>query len=265
MDHAYWLQKTIQNPIDMATYIGAREQALAQGKSLEDAIEIANGAVRQTQMSFDAIDSSNIEASNPLVQALVQFGNYFFTLYNNLVTERKIAGGLLTARNAYVMFTGLVVPAVIADAINKSVSGEWWEDDADGLRLVLDNLIGSSLRTAFSMIPYAGQPLNALYNQYYKEKNYFTDTYFNLPVVTVTTSGIQGIQRILDPEKETKYTQIRNALQLAGAVTQIPHMAAIGRYFSYLYGLETDQINPTSNADAVRGLLFARPSADARK
>ena len=115
------------------------------------------------------------------------------------------------------------------------------------------------------MIPYAGQPLNALYNQYYKEKNYFTDTYFNLPVVTVTTSGIQGIQRILDPEKETRYTQIRNALQLAGAVTQIPHMAAIGRYFSYLYGLETDQINPTSTPDAIRGLIYARPSADARK
>ena len=265
LDHAYWLQKTIQNPIDMATYIGAREQARAQHKSLEDAIEIANGAVRQTQMSFDAIDASNIEASNPLVQALVQFGNYFFTLYNNLVTERKIAGGFLTARNAYVMFTGLIIPSIIADALNKTASGEWWEDDADGWDLLFDNLVGSSLRTSFSMIPYAGQPLNALYNQYYKEKNYFTDTYFNLPVVTVTTSGIQGIQRILDPEKENRYTQIRNALQLAGAVTQIPHMAAIGRYFSYLYGLETDQINPTSTPDAIRGLIYARPSADARK
>ena len=265
MDHAYWLQKTIQNPIDMATYLGAREQALAQGKSLEDAIEIANGAVRQTQMSFDAIDSSNVEANSPLIQALVQFGNYFFTLYNNLVTERKIAGGFLTARNAYVMFTGLIVPAVIADAINKSVSGEWWEDDSDGWRLLFDNIAGSTFRTSTAMIPVVGQLATSLYNSYFKDKNYFTDTYFNLPAVTVFTAGWQAVQRIADPEKETKYTQIRNALQLAGAVTQIPHMAAIGRYFSYLYGLGTDQINPTSNADAVRGLVFARPSADARK
>ena len=264
IEHAYFLQKALQNPIDMATYIGAREQALAQGKTLEDAIEIANGTVRQTQMSFDAIDASNIEASNPLTQALVQFGNYFFTLYNNLATEFKIADGN-RVRQAYVLFTGLILPSIIADAINKSVSGEWWEDEADGWKLLFDNLAGSTFRTSFAMIPYAGQPLTSLYNTYFKDKNYFTDTYFNLPTVTVMTSGWQAAQRLVNPETETKYTQIRNVMQLAGVVTQIPHLAAIGRYFSYLYGLEQDQINPTSGWDATRGLIFARPSVDARK
>jgi len=89
-----------------AAYFGAKSKALAQSKSLEEAIDYAKSIVRKTQFSFGSIDTP-VAVQSDIVKTLAQFQNYTIKqveFLTEMVKDKNFVG-LLRYGVAGVAFT----------------------------------------------------------------------------------------------------------------------------------------------------------------
>lgn len=156
--HGYFLQQTLQNFIDRVVWLGAYDQATAQGLDDTTSVRQADAAVRQTQGSFNAEDISRVEAGSPLSRLFTMFYSYFNMQSNLLATEFAKAfkaDGLISGRALYVYAMGFMVPAVVAELIAGVARGEIDDEDDDGyLDEFLALFFNSQARTLSAMLPY---------------------------------------------------------------------------------------------------------------
>ena len=267
LDHAYFMQKFAQDQIDTMVWWGAYQEHFDKYQDQQKAIDHADSVIRTTQMSFDPIDLSNTERGGALIKAITQFGGYFYTLANLTISEWKIAGQSLSnldlfIRRAYVLFTTFLIPAILADAINKIMSGAWWNEDEEGWKKFIDCLLGSQVRTVAGAVPIFGTALNTTWNNFVLDKNYYTDSYLNVPSLTTASALAKGVTRFIKDGGETEWSPnlVRNIWQGTSIMTGLPTTAPAGRYASYLYGIYSGEYAPTSGWDLARGLLTARAS-----
>lgn len=277
--HAYFMQKGIQNIIDRVVWDAAFRDALDRHHMNEkDAIAEADNTVIKTQTSYDDIDKNFMEKTNPLVRALNMFGSYAWSVANLIYGEWVRAGvlppGERYKRRAWVGLTAFYLPTVMADLINKAFSRQGFESDDDDTLMQsfwMDNLIGSQLRMGFGMIPFFGQFATAAYNEAIGQA-YYTDTRFNSPVFTTFDAAQSAVKNFLDDDKDWKYSDMRNLITGISAATGMSFLAPAGRTLSYAYGVATDQIRPADiffdptggGVDFFIGLLTGKVSKDSK-
>jgi hypothetical protein len=167
--HGYFLQSGLQNILDSAVWHGAYEHAIdTAGVDVSDAdahaeaVKQADAAVRMTQSSFDPTDVAGYEEGTPAYRVWTMFAGYFNTLANLQADQLTLMAqrvGFAKAGPAFMAYVfAFAAPMLLADAIAKTLRGQWKDDDDDGEVdvLTLDFLFGGQLRALAAEIPVAG-------------------------------------------------------------------------------------------------------------
>ena len=104
-----------QKMVNVATYFGAKEHALADGKTEEQAIAHAEAIVRMTQSGAGAKDLAAIQRGGEGTRLVTQFMTFFSVLYNRLDDVVRLVG---TGKQSIPHTVGrisvlLVIPAML--------------------------------------------------------------------------------------------------------------------------------------------------------
>ena len=122
IDESLWVFFDLAEKVNRgASYFGAKSKALAEGKSLEEAIEYGKEITRKTQFSFGSIDTP-VNLQGDLVKLITQFQSYNFKQAEYLIEMLKnkefIKVFRWAAGNALVAMTlGSVINYEFSDAV----------------------------------------------------------------------------------------------------------------------------------------------------
>lgn len=268
--NAYVLQSAFQNLVDVTTWTGAHEQALAEKKSPEDAVAIADAAVRLTQGGTAPEQVARFEAGTPFTRLWTQFQGYFNMLANlNRAEMVKVArqfgwSGAPRLFGIYVL--GFAAPMLVADAIARGFSGEFDDEDDDGYGdEFLGWLFGGQVRGAFALIPYGGNAAVVALNSW-NDKPY-DDRMMSSPSISALEAATVGVARAVraafDPERDISGKNVRDVLTLLTLYTGLP-LATLGRPVGYGIDVSSGRVEPYNAADAARGFITGRAAEGTR-
>lgn len=260
--HGYFMQRGTQNIVDLITWSGAYDQAIANGAEERQAVREADAAVRQTQGSFEPESLSNFEAGTPFVRAFTMFYSYFNMQANLLGTEfQKLAQGIGLKKGAgrafYLYFVGFLIPAVMAEAIVAAMGGFDPDDDDDYLNETLSTMFLSQIRTALAMVPGVGPVALAGINAF--NRKWYDDRISTSPVISILESAVtapHSLYKAMAEEGRTKRA-VRDVLTLLGVTTGLP-TAALNRPAGYLADVYDGVAKPDDLLDVTRGLISGK-------
>lgn len=127
---AFFLTMIADRMVSMPAWLGGYEQALAEGKSEEDAVRAGDRAVRLSQGAGGAKDMAAVQRNNELMKLLTMYYTPFSVLYARLrdIGHQQALQGIGYLPKAVARFTALVIlPAVISELL----AGRGPEDDED--------------------------------------------------------------------------------------------------------------------------------------
>lgn len=254
--HAYFLQHAFQNVVDTISWLGANSQALDEGKSDKEAVRLADAAVRQTQGSLNPEDISRYESGPALLRMFSQFASYFNMQGNILLTESMLAGESKNyTRLAWVILMGFAVPALVADAIKRGLTGGFDDEEEDGyLDEVLDWITGSLFRGGTALIPLVGPSVLAFANTW-NDKPY-DDKLALSPGVSMVDVALRTpaeVYEVLQGEGDKSKT-VKDVFTMLGMATGLP-FGPLGRPIGYALDVEEGDVTPVDTTDAVRGAI----------
>jgi hypothetical protein len=277
--HAYFLQTAFQNPVDVITWLGAYNQFLAEQsagmkpeKAEREAIAAGDSAVRLTQGSMQPEDIATIEAGTPFFRTFTQFSGYFNAMGNLNATEfvktmRDMGWRGNKGKLLYIYMLGIMAPAIVSDAIVRSLGGGWDDDDEDGyLDIAMDWFFGSQVRYVTAFVPF-GTTGYTLVTTAFDNKPY-NDRMTTSPAVTAIEASTVGVGKAIvnavDPDKEITGKNVRDVLTLVSLATGLP-VSAAGRPIGYLVDVERGKIEPEGPVDLVRGLLTGTVTPESKR
>jgi hypothetical protein len=268
--HAYFLQSAFQNTVDVTTWTGAYDHAVANGKPEVDAIAEADAAVRLTQGGTSPEQVARFEAGTPFARVFTQFQGYFNTIANLNYTEmQKVArqfGWAGAGKLFGVYFFGFMAPMLVADAIARAFSGEFDDEDDDGyLDEFASWFFGGQARGALALIPYGGNAAVVALNSWNNKP--YDDRMMTSPSVSALESATVGVVRAIgaavDPDRDVTGKNVRDILTLLTLFTGIP-VSALGRPIGYGMDMSAGRVQPYNAADAARGFLTGRAAEGTR-
>jgi hypothetical protein len=266
--HGYFLQSAFQNTVDVVTWTAKYNQVLAESKVgasdakvQREAIQQADAAVRLTQGSMSAEDISASAVGSPFYKTFNQFGDYFNMLANLNVDEyikvvrdlgwRGNKGKLL---NIYIL--GFMAPALVADAIARSMGGGWDPDDDGYLDDFMDWFFGSQTRAAVAMVPFGSAAATAITTAFNSKA--YDDRITASPSIAALEAATIGVGKtvinIADDDKDVTGKNVRDVTTLISLATGIP-VTVLGRPVGYLVDVNRKKAKPTGPIDVARGLV----------
>lgn len=268
--HAYFLQSAVDNVMSPIVWTGAYNQALEAGESEAEAVKAADAAVRQTQGSTLPEDVSRFETGPAYARMFTQFAGYFNMVANTNGAElRKIASDIGLKKGAgkalYVVTLGLLVPVWVAEAIALAFRGGPEDEDGDGW---LDDWLASvfgmgTIKGSLAMVPFVGQAINA---GIARANNNPADDRISLsPAVSMIEGAVGSPVSVYKAmfEDGNWRTAVRDVATLLGMATGLPTYA-VARPLGYAAGVAQGKVDPTSAADAARGMATGAVSPDSR-
>lgn len=277
--HGYFLQTAFQNSVNIVVWLGAYNQFLAekagglsQERAQAEAIQEANAAVRVTQGSILPEDISAFEAGTPFYRTLTQFSGYFNSLANVNATEfvrtiREMGWRGGKGKLLYIYMFGIAMPALVSDAIVRSLGGGWDDEDEDGyVDVAMDFFFGSQGRLVTAFVPF-GSSAYTLLTTAFNDKPY-DDRMTSSPSVSsieASTIGVgKAIVNVVDEDKELTGKNVRDVMTMLSLVTGIPFSAA-GRPVGYLVEVGRGKVEPEGPVDVVRGLVTGVATPDSKR
>jgi hypothetical protein len=285
--HAYFLQSHMQNMVDSVVWSAAYEQSLEASKATmtdaaadAEAVKAADAAVRQTQSSFDPTDVAGYEQGSPFYRLLTMFTGYFNTLANlqadRWVAISKKAGWAKAGPLIYLYALGFAAPTLLADAISRTLRGQWDDEDGDGDAdvLTMDYLFMGQLRAALAQVPVAGSSLLMPALNAFDDQSW-NDRMTTSPVMTTLERAVGGsadaIKAItgFKTDREGNVVgpdggHIRDAMTLLGLGIQLP-LGGVGSRAGYVTDVLTGTITPANVLDLVRGVVSGAPGKMAQR
>lgn len=271
--HAYFLQTAFAITMEPIIWTAGYNGALEKGAIEADAARYADGLIRQTQGSTLPEDVSRIETGPAYARMFTQFIGYFNMMANTNATGLKqIAQDVGLKKGAgkalMIVTMGMLVPLWVAEAIAQGMRGGPDDEDKDGY---LDDWLAAvfgmgTIKGMFAMVPFVGQAANAGLSRF--NNNPADDKISLSPAVGMleATVGLpsQVYQAMQDPDKINARNAVRDVASAISLTTGLPAYA-LARPLSYLAGVESGKIEPTSPADAVRGAITGTPSPDSKQ
>lgn len=262
--HGYFLQSGAQNIVDIITWTGAYDHAVAGGATEIEAVRAADSIVRETQGSFNAEDISRFETGTPFVRAFTMFYSYFNMQANLLGSEftktvrdlglKKGAGRLL-----YVYAMGFMIPAVLSQVIIKALSGgSGDDDDDDALTQGMSVFFGSQFRSLTAMVPVLGMSINSGINAF--NSKWYDDGITASPAISMIESAVTAPASVYKAitDDGSKKKAVRDTLSLLGLMTGLP-LAPLGKPAGYALDVMEGKANPSGPIDMARGLVTGKP------
>ncbi len=276
--HAYFLQTAFQNIVNVVTWTAKYNQVLSEidasisdSEAQAEAIQQADAAVRLTQGGMSPEDVARFQVSTPFINSMTQFMGFFNMTANLNADEfvmvfRDLGWRGNKGKLMMIYILGLAAPALVSDAISRSL-GQGWDDDDDGyLDDVADWFFGSQARFVTAMVPFGSAAYTAIMAPY-NEKPY-DDRITSSPSISsleASTIGVgKAVINIADDDKELTGKNVRDVLTLVTNVTGIP-LSVLGRPISYQVDIERGAVEPTDPIDYMRGLITGVPSAESKK
>ena len=244
--HKYFAQSFVQEIVDTVAWSAAYDDAVARGKSNDDAVQHADSVIRLTQGESTAESVSRIETGSPFARTLTQFMGYFNTMANlNVTAYQKTIGQMGWGRGSPKLLTAwalsILAPAVVSQIISGMIRGTE-DDDDDGD--TLDDLMASAFLAApakatFAMIP-GGVVGNAIVGQFTKAR--YDDRMMSTPAVAALESSLAGL-RALATFDVTSTRKVKDVTTLMTMISGLPAMSvskAIGAAERVQAILDTD-------------------------
>jgi hypothetical protein len=270
--HGYFLQQAFQNMVDVTTWQGAYNQALAEGETQAEAVARGDAAVRLTQGSLSPEDLSMFEVGTPFYRTFVQFTGYFNMLANlNLgeyqKTVRDMGWRSGKGRLLYIYVMGMLLPAIVSDAIVRSLGGGWDDEDEDGyLWVFMDWFFGSQVRMGAALLPFGSTAYTAITTAFndkpYDDRITTSPSIAALESATIGTS--KAIIAVTDEDKDVTGRNVRDVLTLITLLTGVP-VSALGRPAGYLIDVERGEIEPESGYDMIRGMITGTATPESKR
>ncbi len=265
--HAYFVQRAFQNVVDIVSWQGAFDE-VSGTMTVKQAVQYADSIVRQTQGSQSPEDIARFEAGDSFKQLFTQFTGYFNMQANLLATEYKKATRDLggdRGRLTYVYVMGMMMPALIADAIVRTFGWDWDDDDDDGYSdEFFAWFFGSQLRAGVAMFPFVGSLLNATANRFNQQP--YDDRLTTSPAVSTVESSLGApfsVYKAVTGEGKASRA-ISDTLTLMTMLTGVP-FSAVSRPLKYAADVSEGKAEPANPADAVRGAVSGKGREEERK
>jgi hypothetical protein len=276
--HAYFLQTAFQNIVNVVTWTAKYNQVLSEidasisdSEAQAEAIQQADAAVRLTQGGMSPEDVARFQVSTPFINSMTQFMGFFNMTANLNADEfvmvfRDLGWRGNKGKLMMIYILGLAAPALVSDAISRSL-GQGWDDDDDGyLDDIADWFFGSQARFVTAMVPFGSAAYTAVTSAL-NDKPY-DDRITSSPSITSLEASTVGVVKaainIADDDKELTGRNVRDVLTLVTNVTGIP-VSVLGRPISYQVDVERGKVEPTDPIDYMRGLITGVPSAESKK
>lgn len=147
--YGYFLMMRMQQAVDVPTWLGAYEKAMADGQGEDRAIALADQAVIDAQGGGQTKDLSAIERGGPAQKLFTVFYSFMNTALNigvaQTMTEKSRAK---LAADYLLLFTvPAVLGAVLKDALTPGDSGDW-----DSWEAALKKLLGEQIGFLFGLL-----------------------------------------------------------------------------------------------------------------
>lgn len=220
-----------------------------------------------TQGSLNPEDVAAFEVGTPFYKTLIQFSGYFNMMANlNATAYVKVFRDLGWRGNkgklAMIYVLGFALPMLVADAIVRSLAGGWDDEDDDGyLDEFAEWFFGSQVRGATALVPF-GTTAYTLGTTAFNNKPYDDRMTTSPSVTTLEAASIgsgKALINVISDDKEVTGRNVRDVLTLLSLSTGIP-LTVLGRPAGYAIEVERGNIDPTSGADYVRGLITGKAS-----
>lgn len=244
---AFLPQRITQGIVDVVTWHGAYQQAVANGLEHAAAVAEADGAVVRSQGARNPENLAAYEVTSPFVQLFTQFGSYSNVVLNTVLAAKG-------HRTSAIAWT-ILLPALIEGTIRTAMLWRLDDEDDDGPVDELAALYGKSLlRNVAGLVPGIGPMLLGL------AENDGRDV-MRSPAGSVIGAGWRGVGAFLDAAPggdEFTGQDARDLGLLLTAVTGLP-LGAAGRALGYRQD-EASGKKPAARgtADYVRGLIVGR-------
>lgn len=133
--HAYWLMLRVQQSVDVPTWWGAYEKAVADGYGDERAIALADQAVIDSQGGGELKDQAAIERGGPAAKLFTVFYSFMNTALNLGVVQGATADTpAKRAKLAADMLLLYTVPALLGSLMKDALTpGDGGDDDLEKL------------------------------------------------------------------------------------------------------------------------------------
>jgi hypothetical protein len=260
--HGYILDRITNNMMEVVIWGAAFDEA-SQNGSMQDAVNHADGTIRQVTAAFNAEDISRYESGSPFVRLFTMFSGFFNTQSNLFKTELEIAReeggtqGLARASKAY----GLVVaaPAIASALIYAVMSGKGIDEDDDGeyIEDIIDLFFGSQFRYLMAFVP-GGNLVTNLVNRFNDKP--FDDKISLSPAVSALEKSIGAVSSVPSAikGKGSVSKALKESLTALGLATGTP-MASLAKPLGYAADVSQGKAKPSGPVDAARGFITGAP------
>lgn len=132
--YTYWLMLRMQQTVDVPTWWGAYEKAIAAGEAEDRARDLADQAVIDSQGGGEVKDLSAIERGNPAVKLFTVFYSFMNTALNVGVTQGMTADTPVKRAKLAADFLLLyTVPALLGSLLKDALTPGGGDDDDEEL------------------------------------------------------------------------------------------------------------------------------------
>lgn len=115
----YWLMVRTQLAVDIPTWWGAYEKAMADGRSEDTAVALADQAVKDAQGGGETVDQAGIERGNAYHKLFTAFYSYMGSTLNTMYASAKVDSKGKAAANILLM---VMVPAVLQSLLKQAMT-----------------------------------------------------------------------------------------------------------------------------------------------
>ena len=228
--------------VSTPTWIGAYEQAKAEGLAEKEAIASGDRAVRLSQGAGGAKDLAAVQRSNDLMKLFTMFYSYFSVLYNRLRNMRRLKGigeiGFMDV--AWKSFVMVIFPAVVSELL----AGRGPDDDEEPFEWALRQIAVYPFLT----LPIVRDVAGSLESGF---------DYQLTPLARALDMSVRlpgQIEKTLEGEKDVD-DLIFQAWDLPGYIFGLPTGQA-KKTTQYIWDVWNGDIQPEDGGDIAKGLLF---------
>lgn len=255
--HGYFLQQWFQAPVDVVTWLGAKDHAIAQGKTNAEAIVWADAAVRRSQGSGTAADISRLERSSAVVRLLTQFGSFWLASLNTILQRHGPEQAKATA--TIIAFAG-----VTAGALSQALKGGWDDDDEDGA--LWDDIagwaVGEAAKTGASLVPVVG---SMAYSLVTGDRGGRLSPAATLGAAEQGSRGLRALAAIAAGKRDAKGQDIKDVSLFLSVILGAAPASLAARPISYQFDVSRGNVQPTGPVDYARGLATGNAAPGTKK